>query len=96
LKIWDIISLFSGKLVYAPFLGIFWVGLNFFAPSKYPIIWISRVFKISGKLIVIMYRWPHLPYICLFYFCWICAKNIVRNPLKHDSAGVFNSCFNQT
>jgi hypothetical protein len=23
LKIWDIISLFSGKLVYAPFLGIF-------------------------------------------------------------------------
>jgi hypothetical protein len=52
-----------------------------------------------GQLVAMAHKWLLctgdliLPYICLFYFCWICAKNIEKNPLKHDSAGVFNSCF---
>jgi hypothetical protein len=36
LKIWVIIFLFLGKLVYGPFLRIFCGGLNFFDPQIVP------------------------------------------------------------
>ncbi len=35
----EIIFLVLGKLLYGPFLGIFWGGPDFFDPSKYPFQW---------------------------------------------------------
>jgi hypothetical protein len=66
LKIWDIIFLVLGKLHNGPFLGIFGGGLDYFDPLEISLEMahyvvcpqkkiISRIFKISGALIVIMF-----------------------------------------